>query len=139
MFFNIISYAEIYIPSYSKGKHTERVAGGNYANEGQFPFMAVVHRLIDGRRISQCGGTIISKRWVLTAGHCVARHPRRFFVIFGIVDKTGIGYSVNGGSGHAMMTTRAVVHPNYFYSKNDIGLLRMPRDISFSGERIRVH
>ncbi|XP_025153402.1 chymotrypsin-like protease CTRL-1 [Harpegnathos saltator] len=94
--------------------------------------MAVVHRLIDGRRVAQCAGTIISERWVLTAGHCVAKRPRRFFVVFGIVDKSGIGYDVNRGPGVAMMTTWAVVHPKYFFSKNDIGLLHMPRDIEFS-------
>ncbi|XP_012234411.2 chymotrypsin-like protease CTRL-1 isoform X2 [Linepithema humile] len=120
----------------SNTKQMERIAGGSYANEGQFPFMAVVHRLIDGRRVSQCGGTIISKRWVLTAAHCIAKYPQRFFVIFGIVDKTGIGYDVNRGSGVSMMTSQAYVHPNYFVSKNDIGLLRMPRDIPFS-ENIR--
>jgi len=113
----------------------ERIVGGSYADEGQFPFMAVVHRLIDGKRVAQCGGTIISERWVLTAGHCIAKYPQRFFVIFGIVDKTGIGYNVNRGSGVSMMTTSAHVHPNYFFSKNDIGLLHMPRDIPFSGKR----
>ncbi|XP_025992894.1 chymotrypsin-like protease CTRL-1 [Solenopsis invicta] len=118
--------------SVSNTKQMERIAGGSYANEGQFPFMAVVHRLIDGRRVAQCGGTIISERWVLTAGHCIAKYPRRFFVIFGIVDKIGIGYDINRGPGVSMMTTRAHVHPNYFFSKNDIGLLHMPEDIPFS-------
>ncbi|XP_018396408.1 PREDICTED: chymotrypsin-like protease CTRL-1 [Cyphomyrmex costatus] len=118
--------------SVSNTKQMERIAGGSYANEGQFPFMAVVHRLIDGKRVSQCGGTIISRRWVLTAGHCVVKYPQRFFVIFGIIDKTGIGYDVNRGPGISMMTTQAHVHPNYFFSKNDIGLLHMPQDIPFS-------
>ncbi|XP_032666185.1 chymotrypsin-like protease CTRL-1 [Odontomachus brunneus] len=123
----------------SSTKYTERIAGGSYANEGQFPFMAVVHRLIDGRRVAQCGGTIISERWVLTAGHCVAKRPRRFFVIFGIVDKTGIGYDVNKGPGVAMITTSALVHPNHFFSRNDIGLLHMPRDIPFSDKIQPIH
>lgn len=117
----------------------ERIAGGSYANEGQFPFMAVVHRLIDGKRVSQCGGTIVSKRWVLTAAHCIAKYPQRFFVIFGIVDKTGIGYDTNRGPGISMMTSKAYVHPGYFYNRNDIGLLRMPRDIPFSGKKSQVY
>lgn len=102
--------------------------------------MAVVHRLIDGKRVAQCGGTIISKRWVLTAGHCIAKYPQRFFVVFGIVDKTEVIYDMNKGPGISMTARRAIVHPKYFYSKNDIGLLLMPRDIPFSGkEKISLY
>ncbi|KAG7199821.1 hypothetical protein KM043_000480 [Ampulex compressa] len=117
-------------------READRIAGGYRAKDGQFPYMAVVHRLLDYGAVSQCGGTIISKRWVLTAGHCVANPPHRYFVVFGVVDKSGIGYDYNDGPGVSMMASRMAVHPEYFYSTNDIGLLYMPRDIPYTS-RIR--
>ncbi|XP_031839348.1 chymotrypsinogen A isoform X2 [Nomia melanderi] len=111
---------------------TDRIVGGRYARRHQFPFMAVVHRLLGGGYVAQCGGTIISQRWVLTAGHCVSQDPpRRFIVVFGVNDKSGLGYDFYQGSGVAMMTERGALHPGYRPSVNDVGLLYMPRDIPF--------
>ncbi|KAG7199822.1 hypothetical protein KM043_000481 [Ampulex compressa] len=112
----------------------DRIVGGRYAGKGQFPFVAVVHRLLGGGRISQCGGTVLSSRWVLTAGHCVAKFPRKFFVTFGIVDKSKLGYDFNYGPGISMMTNRGALHPDYRPNVNDIGLLYMPRDIPFTDD-----
>lgn len=98
--------------------------------------MAVVHQLRGNGRISQCGGTIISSRWVLTAGHCVASGPHQFLVVFGTRDKTGIAYNFYRGPGVAMLTTQAVLHPGYRTTMNDIALLHMPQNIPFGSKTI---
>lgn len=112
----------------------ERIVGGSYAQPGQFPFMAVVHQLRGEGIVAQCGGTILSQRWVLTAGHCVADQPHTFFVIFGDIDQSGIGYDFYQGPGIAMMTNEGALHPDYQPTINDVGLLYMPQDIPFGSE-----
>ncbi|XP_076668881.1 chymotrypsin-2 [Andrena cerasifolii] len=112
--------------------HADRIFGGRYARRNQFPFVAVVHRLMGGGMIAQCGGTIISHRWVLTAGHCVSYGTHQFLVVFGTTDQSGVGYNFYEGSGIAMMTDQAFLHPEFSLSVNDVGLLLMPRDIPFS-------
>ncbi|XP_015589157.1 chymotrypsin-like protease CTRL-1 [Cephus cinctus] len=110
----------------------DKVVGGTLAQEGQFPWMAVIHQLLGAGRISMCGGTIISIRWILTAGHCIANGPTNFNVILGIVDKSGIGYDYNEGAGLSMYTTQGALHPQYGMGVNDIALLYLPQDIPFN-------
>ncbi|XP_033328961.1 chymotrypsin-2-like [Megalopta genalis] len=136
---NISSLGLFSVPAeenYSDDLDTDRITGGKYARKNQFPFMAVVHRLIGEGYVSQCGGTIISRRWVLTAGHCVAEEPRKFFVLFGVNDKSGMGYNYYQGPGISMMTEIGALHPAYKPTINDVGLLYMPRDIPF-GQSIK--
>ena len=46
-----------------------RVIGGYRARKGEFPYQAILRERNNGKQY--CGGTIISDKWILTAGHCV--------------------------------------------------------------------
>lgn len=51
---------------------TDRVVGGRNATKGAWPWMALIG-YDDENSIFNCGGTIISKRHILTAAHCINR------------------------------------------------------------------
>ncbi|XP_008560236.1 complement factor D [Microplitis demolitor] len=107
-------------------------ARNNQAKNGQFPWMAAIHSLYLDKvwAYRVCGGSILSVRWVLTAGHCV-KNINEFLVIFGDVDRRNSGYRTYDGPGVAMLATDSVIHPDYQINVNDIALLYMPEDIPF--------
>jgi len=57
----------------AEGVYQPEVVGGRIAKPGRWPFMvAILDKQTASHREAQwCGGTLISKRDVLTAGHCV--------------------------------------------------------------------
>ncbi|KOC70082.1 Venom serine protease 34, partial [Habropoda laboriosa] len=113
-------------------KNPTRIVGGTNTGVNEFPMMAGIVDSIN--RNVFCGGTIVSSRYVVTAGHCI--HERK-------VDQLGIlvgDYDLSTGTDtnvtklHRVM--RAIIHPNYVGAggMNDVAMLKTDTVIEFGNE-----
>lgn len=98
---------------------------GSLAKPGQFPYQISLR----GKELNHlCGGAILSKRWVVTAKHCITNStPADMKVVVGSI------FLYPGGITHDIM--QLILHPddtNVF--KNDIGLVKVTQDIIFNNE-----
>lgn len=69
-----------------------RIVGGRDAVLGEIPYQV---SLRNPANFHFCGGAIISKRWVLTAGHCIINRPQNsIHIVAGSVrlDSAGVTY-----------------------------------------------
>ncbi|XP_053949115.1 serine protease SP24D-like [Anastrepha ludens] len=109
---------------------TGRVVGGIDAYEGQFPFQISLRR----NGSLTCGGSIISRNFVLTAAHCVGTtnstgdyytyDPSVFTVRAGSNDRFQGGVVVN--------VQEIITHEDYGNFLNDVALLRLSQPLIFS-------
>ncbi|XP_038217642.1 coagulation factor VII isoform X2 [Zerene cesonia] len=112
------------------GKQTaqRRIVGGDDAGFGTFPWQAYI-------RIgsSRCGGSLISRRHVVTAGHCVARaQPRHVRVTLG-------DYVINSAAEPLPAYTFGVrsikVHPLFKFTPQadrfDVAVLTLDRSVHY--------
>ena len=100
----------------------KRIVYGSQATLDQFPWMA---------RLTGCGGALISRRWVLTAWHCLPYHYR-YSISSGLPEN--LYYSIFGIDGNSVPSRRprrVVRHPlapiglGGFRSYHDIALLEV--------------
>lgn len=53
---------------------SSRIVGGEPASMGQFPHQVALFLLDPMGNTYLCGGSIIDKNWVITAGHCTSKY-----------------------------------------------------------------
>ncbi|KAM5197873.1 prostasin isoform 2-T2 [Hipposideros larvatus] len=104
-----------------------RVTGGSSAVPGQWPWQVSI--VYDGTHV--CGGSLVSKKWVLSAAHCFPRehHKDMYEVRLGahqldsFVPKT-----------EARSVAQVLVHISYQQegSQGDIALLQLSNPVTFS-------
>ena len=116
----------------------ERIVGGQAAKENAFPWQAklVIKGLtsvICSTKVpceGLCGGTVVSKRYVLTAAHCVEKDVELRGVHLGLTDIHAKGSVYRVG--------RIFVHPkrNIDTKLHDMALLLLRTEIDFVDHRL---
>ncbi|KAL0809035.1 hypothetical protein ABMA28_012676 [Loxostege sticticalis] len=112
------------------------IIGGEDANKGEFPHMAAIGWAnFDGGYDFNCGGALISRQFVVTAGHCTwdsrARDPAPAVVRLG---DQNIDTAVNDGANPIDIPIRNIhKHPSYKPPSkyHDIALLELATLVEF--------
>ena len=117
-----------------------RIVNGNPADEGEYPSQGFLLVDVGGGFFAGCGGTVVSPRRFVTAGHCVADDARRprppaAFDVF-----LGENLQSNFGSAERPVVTAVALHPDYAEDAdehtNDVAVLSFAGPVSVAPRRI---
>ncbi|XP_041983784.1 serine protease snake-like [Aricia agestis] len=115
------------------------IVGGESANQGEFPHMAAVGWVTDEEKYAfYCGGTLISSRFVLTAGHCTykprQKHNEPSVVRLG---EQNLDPTVRDGATPIDVPIKQIhKHPGYKPPSkyDDVALLELVTDVDFTND-----
>nr|XP_019545733.2 serine protease snake-like [Aedes albopictus] len=120
----------IKVASFTCTKTVKLIVGGEVAKKNEFPHQALLGWIERNprRNVFSCGGSLISRRYVLTAAHCFKVRDADF-VRLGEHD-------VNENSGnHKDFDIASITrHPDYRFSSSyhDIALIKLNENVRFS-------
>ncbi|XP_068203999.1 serine proteinase stubble-like [Palaemon carinicauda] len=109
-----------------------RIVNGTAAAANEYPYQVIVVPTIAGSTY-QCGGSIIKKRWILTAAHCFFDQNQNQAAQNAI--QVGYGSS-NRREVTYVTATRYILHENYNPALNDfdIALIELPNDLNYESD-----
>ncbi|XP_029008030.1 elastase-1-like isoform X2 [Betta splendens] len=107
-----------------------RVVGGEVAAPNSWPWQISLQYLSGGSYHHTCGGSLVGRRWVMTAAHCVDS-VRTWRVILGEHD-----LNANSGREQIMTVSNVYIHPKWDSGRVsngfDIALLRLASDAALN-------
>lgn len=116
----------------------QSIVHGSPAKKCKWPWQVSMRSMRNGTASHFCGGTLIDKKWVLTAAHCVASMNactlKSLVVVAGDHDQHSEREAVEGTSvEHEVL--RVIRHPNYSKTVEmefDFALLELREPVEFS-------
>ncbi|XP_069362203.1 chymotrypsin-like elastase family member 2A [Maniola hyperantus] len=117
-----------------KVEHTELIVNGAPTKPGDWPWHVALYTLKDTVFKYICGGTLVSKNFVLTAAHCATSRGTPFTpdVLSVVLGK----YNLKGGDKESeeRQVHRIIIHEHYQHRKlsNDIALLKLRTEVAFN-------
>nr|XP_051714170.1 chymotrypsin-like elastase family member 3B [Oryctolagus cuniculus] len=111
---------------------SSRVVNGEEAEAHSWPPQVLLQYQVSGGWSFTCGGSLIDRDWVLTAGHCISS-SRKYRVVLGEHDRT-----VTEGPEQVISVAATYVHPQWNSSclscGNDIALLKLSHSAELTPE-----
>ncbi|KAI4459021.1 tryptase-related [Holotrichia oblita] len=122
------------------GNDQFKVVQGRIAELGEHPWAALLQYQKRGRLSVKCGGTLINRRYVLTAGHCInEREGKLVNVILGEHNTTtpiDCHFNACAPRPKVIAIEKITQHPGWVSGSpqffDDIALLRLAEDVQFS-------
>ncbi|XP_049951658.1 serine protease snake-like isoform X2 [Schistocerca serialis cubense] len=108
------------------------VVGGTDADIGEIPHMAAIGYQVDGNLEWNCGGSLISEYYVLTAAHCT--HIGKYPAVIVRLGEHNLKSDHDGAHPVDYHIAELVRHPEYKGPSkyNDIALLRLSERVNFT-------
>lgn len=111
------------------------IIGGQNASTKEFPFLINIWQNSpkDGFVDHLCGGSLVAKKWVLTAAHCVLEDVTEKEVGTVKVSELQlfIGSDLRTGLGGRELKAKSIkVHPEFSWPKNDIALIELAEEVT---------
>merc|ERR1712004_956320 len=109
------------------------IGGHDVSQPGAYPWQASLQ--INGGK-HNCGASLISQNWLLTAAHCVPQGPSYYTVVLGLHDKD----SQLQGRPEKYTVKTIIRHPEYQAQAmgfpNDIALIELNEEVDLSNEYV---
>ncbi|MFZ3231204.1 MAG: serine protease [Pseudobdellovibrio sp.] len=109
------------------------IIGGEFAISNEFPFVVNIYNHSLDYTDHLCGATLVEKKWVLTAAHCVLEDVTDKSL--GVIKKNELtlyigSNDITGKYGRALTVKEIKIHPDFNWPNYDVALIEINESVT---------